>query len=353
MDKLNNIGYYAILIIMLVLCYVFYHSYFLWLAILIMVILPALSIIMEKLTAGKITYELYTEETVVRKNTETIIWIKVKNRSIFPVLSCSMNINLKNHYYDKVDTRIVNCSVAGLMTKKIGISIVPKYSGQISVNITGAVIRDMLNIVSSTKKDEVSWVLTVMPENIEIDGIINVNSIGESDIASDKKGYDGNEIVDIREYRPGDKLQKIHWKLSIKKDDLLVKENGESLENSIIILCELFDDGEGVLDKILDTAYSITKKIIENGQKCVLCYRSSGNEQLTKAEISDNESLMTAVNEMLMSYASDIADNGYMGYMRESNALGGIIYIAPEAVKDKIQGSVPVNMNNGVVVMTL
>ena len=353
MDKINNIGYYFILVLMLILCYVFYHSYFLWLLILIMAILPIMSIIMEKVAAGSITYELFTKETVVRKNTETIIWIIVKNRSIFPILSCSIAVDMKNHYYDKIDTRIINCSVAGLSAKKIGISIVPKYSGQITVNISSAVIRDMMNIVSNTNKENVSRLLTVLPENIEIDNLIDLNGIGESDIISDRKGYNGNEVVDIREYHPGDKLQKIHWKLSTKKDDLLVKEDGESLENSIILLCELFDGGEGILDKLLDTAYSISKNIIENGQNCILCYRNSGNEQLTKAEISDNESLMTAVNEMLSAYASDMPNNGYMGYMREFNALGGIIYIAPENVKDNIHGSVLVNTKNGVVVMTL
>lgn len=34
---------------------------------------------------------------------------------------------------------------------------------------------------------------------------------------SRKKGHDFSEVVDVREYQPGDKLQNIHWKLSAKK----------------------------------------------------------------------------------------------------------------------------------------
>ena len=40
---------------------------------------------------------------------------------------------------------------------------------------------------------------------------------------SKKKGYDFSEVTGIREYIPGDKLQNIHWKLSAKKDILMVR----------------------------------------------------------------------------------------------------------------------------------
>lgn len=51
------------------------------------------------------------------------------------------------------------------------------------------------------------------------------NFFGESEVYDDyEPGYDNSELFDVREYQEGDGLRKIHWKLSAKKGELLVKE---------------------------------------------------------------------------------------------------------------------------------
>ena len=48
---------------------------------------------------------------------------------------------------------------------------------------------------------------------------------GEAESYDDfQPGTDVSQIFDVREYRPGDRLQRIHWKLSAKSDGLLVRE---------------------------------------------------------------------------------------------------------------------------------
>ena len=52
----------------------------------------------------------------------------------------------------------------------------------------------------------------------------NETSADSDRFSTYKKGDDPSEIFDIREYADGDKIQRIHWKLSSKTGDLMVKE---------------------------------------------------------------------------------------------------------------------------------
>lgn len=52
------------------------------------------------------------------------------------------------------------------------------------------------------------------------------NFHGESDVYDEHvPGHDNSELFAVREYQKGDRLQNIHWKLSAKQDDLMVKEH--------------------------------------------------------------------------------------------------------------------------------
>ena len=54
-----------------------------------------------------------------------------------------------------------------------------------------------------------------------------------------KAGGGFSENHELRLYRPGDKLNQIHWKLSAKKGDMIVREPMEPLDERMLIEMEL------------------------------------------------------------------------------------------------------------------
>lgn len=58
--------------------------------------------------------------------------------------------------------------------------------------------------------------------------------------SSDRKGDDPGETFDIRDYRPGDSIKQIHWKLTGKLDHVVIKEMSYPVYDSVLILPELF-----------------------------------------------------------------------------------------------------------------
>lgn len=68
-----------------------------------------------------------------------------------------------------------------------------------------------------------------------------------------KSGSDSSYTREIREYRPGDRLSNIHWKLSAKRDELLVKEYGLPLGCGLLVGISL----EGLTTEMLELLYSL------------------------------------------------------------------------------------------------
>ena len=55
---------------------------------------------------------------------------------------------------------------------------------------------------------------------------------GDADVYDDfRPGNDSSEIFDVREFRDGDKIQSIHWKLSAKMQELVVREDSQPLSS--------------------------------------------------------------------------------------------------------------------------
>ncbi len=60
-----------------------------------------------------------------------------------------------------------------------------------------------------------------------------------------RKGTDVSEVAGIRDYEPGDSLGSIHWKLSGKLDNLVVREFGYPSNYQVLILYDIVEEADG------------------------------------------------------------------------------------------------------------
>lgn len=79
---------------------------------------------------------------------------------------------------------------------------------------------------------------------------------------SKEKGNDFAEVSDIREYMPGDRIRDIHWKLSAKKDILMVKERVSVAGSEMMVLLQ--PGGEKTLaEQVLIQAFILSQAFLE------------------------------------------------------------------------------------------
>ena len=92
------------------------------------------------------------------------------------------------------------------------------------------------------------------------------------------------EDYELREYRPGDPMRTVHWKLSSKWDELIVREREEAAVPLPLLTLDLFGEPER-LDKLLDKLTGLSRALL-NVQRphAVLWLDRAGEAQLYPVE---------------------------------------------------------------------
>ena len=129
-------------------------------------------------------------------------------------------------------------------------SVIPGNVGNYMFFLEKIRIYDMTGLFFLTRKVKKSASVQVLPQldNIQVRVTERVrNFYGDADVYDDfHPGEDSSQIFDVREYRAGDKMQRIHWKLSAKSDELIVKEH--SLPKACPVVLFLDYDGRKKTD---------------------------------------------------------------------------------------------------------
>ncbi|MEI3611574.1 DUF58 domain-containing protein [Pseudogracilibacillus sp. SO30301A] len=162
-------------------------------------------------------------------------------------------------------------TVRGKSYQLIPIHLRSEYVGKMNVKVTGITLYDYFGVFSLSKQLNEQTALFVLPGTYDIDLLGNSREsiISEYSLSTDHtKGIDANDIIAIKEYVLGDNLKQIHWKLSSKLDELLVKEMSEVITSSQFILLEtaVSDVHPNEIDAMIEAFYSISKAMIKSDQ---------------------------------------------------------------------------------------
>ncbi len=122
------------------------------------------------------------------------------------------------------------------------------------------------------------------------------NFYGESDVYDEHSpGYDNSELFQVREYRAGDRLQNVHWKLTAKQDEIMVKEH--SLPKACPVLLFLnyhphFGKRERFrLLSFMEAAASLSFSIMDAGCPHYVVWYDAAEKDVMRLRIDEEESL--------------------------------------------------------------
>lgn len=129
------------------------------------------------------------------------------------------------------------------------------------------------------------------------------NFYGDADVYDDlRPGYDPGEVFDVRQFRDGDKLPGVLWKLTAKTGELMVREN--SLPKACPVRFFLYSYGgrsQWMLERIAAAAFSV----MDAGCAFYAVWMSRSRKDLLRARVDDEESFY----QFLVSYMQDCSES--------------------------------------------
>lgn len=208
---------------------------------------------------------------MVEHGGSTELMTQITSRGILPVPKIRFYFRCKGGLTGKRKRFWVNGAVAARGETTVLRNLEGCHCGCFVYSLKKMRIYDMTGLFYLTKWDRQRVELSVMPRMCEMNVRITERSRyfpGDAEIYDDKKtGPDASELFAVRPFQNGDKIQNIHWKMSAKTDELMVREKSLPRGCPVVLLVDLADCSIGIRsDEALTLAASISLALVK--QKC-------------------------------------------------------------------------------------
>ncbi len=204
-----------------------------------MILLPFGMYLLALAAKNGISVFTYSNERTTEKNLPIAYEFRIINSSFLPVSFAEAYVSVPDIDGVRcVEKRLV-LSILPMGTHVFHDKVVFKYRGKYNIGVGDIYVSDPLRFFTLKKTTEAYDEIYVMPRRRYLDRSTNN---APSDLPTDSNtvvsGIESSETNRIREYRAGDSLKHIHWKLSSKMQDFQVNEYKPNMGKNVYVFCD-------------------------------------------------------------------------------------------------------------------
>lgn len=229
--------------------------------------------------------------------------ICIKNKGILPAGRVRVCIGIKNAFEKRETSDWVSISAAPCGTESFDSKIVLQQVGNHEICIKKMRIYSITGLLFVNKTCKDMGNVLVMPKIHAVGVKLSESTrhfVADAEVYDEMHaGHDVTEIFEIRSYQPKDKLQNIHWKLSAKMDELMVKENGLPKACSIVLLAEAKRIKTMSINAFLELFVSLSFSLMDAKCPHFVAWYSKEKEDITRVRVDDEESYYLFLNHYL------------------------------------------------------
>lgn len=260
---------FLFIFLILTISFIITGAYYLLVLIMILTSLIFVSLLTMLCFSNSISIE------IIDKGEDTYLVYKSKG---LPIGKLSIQLNIENLFFEEIFNNKFEM-VLGEKQLSMKIPFNKNHLGKYVVNEQKIVLSDFLGIFKKRIKNE------LLSEMIQYPNFNNSNidmyKISEQVIAHQSNKSDD---YDIREYRIGDSLKDIHYKMSYKLSNYMIKEKHKNQSNSVSVLLDLSGDNESC-EKVFAHLYHLILNLQVYHESCLVKWVS--NQQLYEQKIND------------------------------------------------------------------
>ena len=266
---------YLSVLLIAALFYGIYDGYLSYYIFLVITLLPFFSLLISlphmsrtKAELSSIPAEIYIDETFG-------VYINIGSKGL-PLPRVEIKYNINNitlpENMESNNNSVSTITVFGCKNDKVPLPVNSAHVGCLVVNILSIKTFDFIGLYSKLVKTPDIRKVFIMPRPIAPSPhpIFPRDKVGGKGLRP-KPGGGFAEDYDLREYRIGDPMNSIHWKLTSKMDELIVREPLISDKGKIYICFNLFGQPDEI-DSIFTQVAYISKYMIARMIEFNLCY---------------------------------------------------------------------------------
>jgi hypothetical protein len=205
----------------------------------VLLVLPALFLYALTARAALRVY-LYTEYSTVDKMQSCPYEIRIINGGILAYPFVDAVVRVPRHDAVRTTRRRIRMSLQPLAVRSITGEVTFRHRGTYEIGVCCFYVYDFFHLFRIRIDVDDYHGILVLPRKrlLEGQGAVAVSDTAQTQTKS-PFSFDRLELLDVRDYRLGDALRDVHWKLSSKAEELLVKDYSSGASGRTIIYCDL------------------------------------------------------------------------------------------------------------------
>jgi uncharacterized protein (DUF58 family) len=330
-----------------VFCAVFYLQTFFFLLVILEICLPFFSYFLTRYCFYHLTPVLQAKPNSTVKGESSLLIVSLDNQTWIPISSATVRLSFHSLFYQDTTTLSHVLSLRAHHDNPLQFPVKLTKCGLYEASISRVECYDFLHLFHFKRDLTILSQIQVFPSTQQPETERHESLYSEGFDEFEESGKSGNvssNVTDIREYQPGDRLQKIHWKLSSKIDKLMVKENEATSTNEFLLLMELFqpqrenciEDSHllNALDHTLEEAWAIALELLQAGEIFVFAVYSSAKEDFVMSTIRSVYDLETMFSEIYYEPAYATENLALDIYEKSSIRKGTVLHVTHKGVID-------------------
>lgn len=278
--------------------------------------------------------EFTTNRIITDKNEPFDVSIVLKNKSLLPGVPVEVYCHIPDREVGLFADKRVFASISPLGSARLSIGCVHKYRGNYDCVIHSLSFVDPLRIIRLTKKQKKKMMMIFLPRKLKLADILSTSS-GEQSFSPKKPiSSEREDFSHVRSYREGDIMQFVHWKLTAKQDELMIKQFDGVNDIHAAVLCDfnVYPGECNVMlrsDTIIETALAFVREAVNKG---IYCSVETGELSLHDPVYVYNEPTYKAFFELMSVIPAkfDAADFIYTIDNIDLESLSAVIMITTE-----------------------
>lgn len=281
----------------------FYGTTFLAFEILLFLAMFLLSWYLKKM----VHVELAVRIPAAQKGENIQVELNIGNRGFLPATKMYFLVAAENPCISRSVKVPVTASVPARGQNRVFCEAVAGYCGRYRFRVRKGKVWDYLGLFSRKVRYRGDACVNVLPGFYRMEITVSERTrnfpMDGEEYDAHRSGDDPSEIFQVREFRDGDTLQRVHWKLSAKADELMTKELGRPIGYSVLVLVDFHMDGEkGRLEKmdaVFELAAAVSFSMQQAGVRHFVVWFDKEQDGVCRACVREEEQVYELVDCLL------------------------------------------------------
>lgn len=333
---------YALLLAAALGLWMFYWDYVAYLLLAVLAAVPLMLWGLTWLTAACVRIRFEEAQPLVLRGQAGTFGIRAQNLCFFCAPAVRLTISLRHSPAGISRREVFVFPLDGRSDQRLTADICAEHCGNAELCLERVSVYDFLGLtcaVRPLRKQKSSRIrVCFFPETFPLEPALNVQFREDPEgqrYDPWRYGSDPSQTVDYHEYREGEEMKRVHWKLSAKLDRVMLRDLASPASNPICIWVEkdcppgCGDGWAGRMDMVFSALVSVSMRLLEQETAHGIRWYSPAEGHAVECEVRRQEDLLAALRRLF-------AEGGYERplLLEEANAssgaaMAGVIYGAP------------------------